>query len=127
MQFMTDVLVVDDDAAIRDLVSHKLRQLGFDVRIAEDGEGALREIGQAVPDVVILDDMMPGLSGQDVLRRLREDATTASVRVIMLSGRGQESDVERGFRLGADDYVPKPFSPRELASRVQAVLARPAP
>lgn len=124
---MTDVLVVDDDAAIRDLVSHKLRQLGFDVRIAEDGEGALREIGQAVPDVVILDDMMPGLSGQDVLRRLREDATTASVRVIMLSGRGQESDVERGFRLGADDYVPKPFSPRELASRVQAVLARPAP
>jgi DNA-binding response OmpR family regulator len=121
---MTDVLIVEDDADIRELVAFKLRQVGYDVRTALDGEEGLQLAVDATPDVVLLDLMMPKLSGLDVCRELRARAATASVPIIMLTAKAQEADVERGFELGATDYVVKPFSPRELVSRVNAVLGR---
>ena len=121
---VTSVLVVDDDPDVCDLVTYKLEQSGFDVRRASDGDAALREVAKKVPDLVLLDVMMPGVSGLEVLERWRSDETTAGMPVIMLTAKAQENDVERGFELGADDYVIKPFSPRELVRRVTAVLSR---
>jgi DNA-binding response OmpR family regulator len=121
---MTSVLVVDDDPDVCDLVTYKLEQSGFEVRRASDGDGALREVARRVPDLVLLDIMMPGLSGLEVLERWRSDPVTAAIPVVMLTAKAQENDVERGFQLGADDYVVKPFSPRELVRRVTAVLSR---
>jgi DNA-binding response OmpR family regulator len=120
----TRVLVVDDDRDIRDLVTFKLEQAGYEVRQAEDGLQGLEAVRSWAPDLVVLDVMMPGLSGVDVTRELRADPATASTPVILLTAKAQEADVETGFVSGADDYVVKPFSPRELVSRVQAVLAR---
>ncbi|GAB4062503.1 hypothetical protein GCM10028777_02430 [Angustibacter speluncae] len=120
----TRVLVVDDDRDIRDLVTFKLEQAGYEVRQAEDGLQALDAVREWGPDLVVLDVMMPGLSGIDVTRELRADPGTAATPVILLTAKAQEADVETGFVTGADDYVVKPFSPRELVSRVQAVLAR---
>ncbi|HEY6277517.1 MAG TPA: response regulator [Streptosporangiaceae bacterium] len=121
---MTTVLVVDDDPDVCDLVRYKLEQSGFDVRRASDGDQALREVAAEVPDLVLLDIMMPGMSGLEVLEHWRADGATEKLPVIMLTAKAQENDVERGFELGADDYVIKPFSPRELARRVSAVLSR---
>ena len=121
---MTSVLVVDDDPDVCDLVRYKLEQSGFDVRRASDGDQALREVDAQVPDLVLLDIMMPGMSGLEVLERWRANGATEKLPVIMLTAKAQENDVERGFELGADDYVIKPFSPRELARRVTAVLSR---
>jgi DNA-binding response OmpR family regulator len=121
---VTSVLVVDDDPDVCDLVTYKLEQSGFDVRRASDGDQALREVAKKVPDLVLLDVMMPGVSGLEVLELWRADETTAAMPVIMLTAKAQENDVERGFELGADDYVIKPFSPRELVRRVTAVLSR---
>ncbi len=118
------MLVVDDDRDIRDLVTFKLEQAGYEVRQAEDGLQALEAVRAWSPDLVVLDVMMPGLSGVDVTRELRADPATAATPVILLTAKAQEADVETGFVSGADDYVVKPFSPRELVSRVQAVLAR---
>jgi DNA-binding response OmpR family regulator len=118
------VLVADDDRDIRDLVAFKLEQAGYTVYAVEDGLSALETARATRPDLAVLDVMMPGLSGVDVTRELRVDPTTARTPVILLTARAQESDVEAGFSTGADDYVVKPFSPRELLSRVQAVLAR---
>lgn len=118
------VLVVDDDPDVCDLVTYKLEQTGFEVRRAFDGDQALREVAAEVPSLVLLDIMMPGMSGLEVLQRWRADAATAQLPVIMLTAKAQEADVERGFELGADDYVVKPFSPRELARRVSAVMSR---
>jgi two-component system response regulator MtrA len=124
---MPTVLVVDDDPDVCDLVAFKLEQSGYAVRRAVDGDQALREVAAALPDLVLLDIMMPGLSGLEVLRRWREDPATAAMPVIMLTAKARENDVERGFELGADDYMVKPFSPRELARRVTAVLTRRDP
>ena len=121
---MTSVLVVDDDPDVCDLVTYKLEQSGFEVRRASDGDAALREVARQVPDLVLLDIMMPGISGLEVLERWRSDVATAAIPVVMLTAKAQENDVERGFELGADDYVIKPFSPRELVRRVTAVLSR---
>ena len=121
---MTAVLVADDDADIRDLVAFKLEQAGFDVITAEDGPGALSAAQQQVPDIAVLDISMPGMSGLDVCRMLRADPATADMMIIMLTARAQENDVEGGFSAGADDYLIKPFSPRELTTRVQALLGR---
>jgi DNA-binding response OmpR family regulator len=121
---MTSVLVVDDDPDVCDLVTYKLEQSGFEVRRASDGDAALREVARRIPDLVLLDIMMPGISGLEVLERLRSDQATAVIPVVMLTAKAQENDVERGFQLGADDYVVKPFSPRELVRRVTAVLSR---
>jgi two-component system, OmpR family, response regulator MtrA len=121
---MTTVVVADDDPDVRDLVQFKLEQAGIDVVGAENGPAALEACQQHVPDLVLLDLMMPGMSGLDVCRSLRQIDEMAMVPVIMLTARAQESDIAQGFEAGADDYVVKPFSPRELSSRVQAALAR---
>jgi DNA-binding response OmpR family regulator len=121
---MTTVLVVDDDPDVCDLVRYKLEQSGFDVRRASDGDQALREVAAEVPDLVLLDIMMPGMSGLEVCRELRKDPATANIPVILLTALAQEADIAAGFAAGADDYIVKPFSPRELARRVTAVLSR---
>jgi len=118
------VVVADDDDDIRDLVVFKLTQAGFTVHAVGDGREALDAIRDLRPAVAVLDVMMPGLSGVDVARAVRGDVLLAQVRVILLTARAQEGDVQSGFAVGADDYVIKPFSPRELVSRVNAVLAR---
>ncbi|GAA1561505.1 response regulator transcription factor [Dactylosporangium cerinum] len=121
---MTAILVADDDMDIRDLVAFKLEQAGYDVVAVDNGLAALTEATQNPPDLVVLDVMMPGMSGIDVCRQLRQDAGTKALPIILLTARAQEGDVEVGFGAGADDYIVKPFSPRELVSRVEAVLAR---
>jgi len=121
---VTVVLVADDDADIRDLVAFKLEQAGLEVIAVEDGETALEQARAEQPALAVLDISMPGLSGIDVCRMLRADPATSGMLIIMLTARVQEQDVESGFSAGADDYVTKPFSPRELVSRIQALLSR---
>jgi DNA-binding response OmpR family regulator len=118
------IVVADDDADIRDLVVFKLRQSGHEVVAVGDGIAAVEACQASTPDLVVLDVMMPGMSGIDACRTLRLDAAMARIPVILLTARAQEADIEQGFNAGADDYVVKPFSPRELASRVTAVLQR---
>jgi DNA-binding response OmpR family regulator len=121
---VTVVLVADDDADIRDLVAFKLEQAGLEVIAVEDGHQAVEQAHRRQPTLAVLDVSMPGLSGIDVCRMLRADPETAGMLIIMLTARVQEQDVEGGFSAGADDYVTKPFSPRELISRIQALLSR---
>ena len=121
---MTAILVADDDMDIRDLVAFKLEQAGYDVVAVDNGLAALTAATENPPDLVVLDVMMPGMSGIDVCRQLRQDQGTKALPIILLTARAQEGDVEVGFGAGADDYIVKPFSPRELVSRVEAVLAR---
>jgi len=121
---VTVVLVADDDADIRDLVAFKLEQAGFEVIAVEDGRAALERARTRTPALAVLDVSMPGLSGIDVCRMLRAGPATADMLIILLTARVQEQDVEGGFTAGADDYVTKPFSPRELISRIQALLSR---
>jgi two-component system response regulator MtrA len=121
---VTYVLVVDDDPVLCELVSYELEQWGFDVRQAADADEAWREVAARVPDLVLLDVVMPGDSGLDLLERWRGNPATAAMPVIMLSAKAREHDVERGFELGADDYVIKPFSPREVARRATAITSR---
>jgi len=116
-------LIADDDADIRDLVAAKLTQAGFEVIAVGDGNHALEEIALRRPDVAILDVMMPGCSGLDVLNALIDDPETASIPVLLLTARSQEFDVQSGLSLGAADYIIKPFSPRQLLQRVEAILA----
>jgi len=124
VEFMARIVVADDDADIRDLVVFKLRQGGHEVEAYGDGAAAVEACQEQRPDLVVLDLMMPGMGGLDACRALRLDPELARVPVILLTARAQESDIEQGFSAGADDYVVKPFSPRELASRVAAVLQR---
>jgi DNA-binding response OmpR family regulator len=120
---MSLIFVVDDDPDVRELVEYKLRQEGHQVLSAVNGQDALRLVPAAAGlDLLLLDVMMPGLTGFDVLARLREAAATRALPIILLTAKAQESDAERGFSLGANDYVLKPFSPRELMSRVNAQL-----
>lgn len=117
------VLVADDDADIRDLVEFKLTQAGYAVEAVADGIGAWDAFAANPPQLAVLDVMMPRLSGIEVLRRIRE-SEYASVPVLLLSAKSRDSDVDTGFAVGADDYVIKPFSPRELLHRVNGMLAR---
>ncbi len=121
---MARIVVADDDADIRDLVAFKLVQSGHEVVAVSDGTAALEACRANRPDLVVLDLTMPGMSGLDACRALRLDPDLEAVPVILLTARAQESDIEQGFSAGADDYVVKPFSPRELASRVAALLQR---
>lgn len=115
------VLVVDDDATVADVVRRYLERDGYTVRLAADGETALRLAADEEPDLVVLDLMLPGIDGLEVCRRLRD---RCDVPVVMLTALGEESDRIAGLQLGADDYVTKPFSPRELTLRVASVLRR---
>jgi len=119
------ILVADDDHDIRDLVTYKLGQAGYTVQAVTSGTQALAAIEADPPDLAVLDMMMPGLSGIDVLRKIRDDERISGVRVILLTARARDADVDAGFATGADDYIIKPFSPRELLHRVNTVLARP--
>ncbi|MGH8968193.1 MAG: response regulator transcription factor [Actinomycetes bacterium] len=123
---MTTVVVADDDRDILDLVRFRLEREGLTVVPVTDGASALDACREQDPDLVLLDVMMPGMSGLDVCRALRDDNSLGDVPVILLTAKAQESDVAAGFDAGADDYIVKPFSPRELNSRVQAVLGRSA-
>lgn len=117
------VLVVDDEPTIGDVVSRYLRRAGYDTAVAETGHDALRRAAQSRPDVVVLDLMLPDLDGLEVMRRLRREDRRRTA-IILVTARGEESDRIVGLRLGADDYVVKPFSPAELVARVDAVLRR---
>ena len=121
---MAYVLVAEDDPDMALLVSHKLRQSDHEVRIVGDGEAALAVVRERLPDLLVLDWMMPRKNGLEVCFEVRADAATASVPILMLTAMAQERDVERAFAAGADDYLTKPFSPRELAARVSRLLAR---
>ena len=118
------VLVVDDEQDILDLVRFRLEHDGYRVLTATDGQTGLTLAQAERPDLCILDVMMPKLSGLEVLANLRADPSTADTRVILLTARGQDADIDRGFELGAHDYVTKPFSPKELRRRVHAQLSR---
>ena len=118
------VLVADDEPHLLRLVKFRLVREGYDVITATDGEAALEAARRALPDLCVLDVMMPKLSGFEVLRLMREDERLKDVRVIMLTARAQDADVDAGFSLGADDYITKPFSPHELRVRVAAHLDR---
>ena len=121
---MARILVADDDVDIRELVEFKLSTMGHDITAVGDGAAAIDACREKKPDLAVLDVMMPGVSGLDAIREIRSDPDLADLPVILLTARAQESDVETGFDSGADDYITKPFSPRELASRVQALLSR---
>jgi phosphate regulon transcriptional regulator PhoB len=118
------VLVVDDERDIVELVRYHLEKEGFRCLVAADGGAALRLAREAGPDVLVLDRMLPGLDGLEVTRQLRRDAATARLPIIMLTARADEVDRVVGLEVGADDYVVKPFSPRELVARVRALLRR---
>jgi two-component system phosphate regulon response regulator PhoB len=121
------LLLVEDDRALADLVTFHLQRSGYEVTRTGDGEEALILVDEVKPDIILLDWMIEGISGIEVCRRLRRRATTANVPIMMLTARGEEADRIRGFETGADDYVTKPFSPRELVARVGAVLRRVRP
>jgi two-component system, OmpR family, response regulator ResD len=118
------ILVVDDEPIVTDVLSRYLERAGYSAHVAADGPGALKVAGETSPDLVVLDLMMPGMDGLEVMRRLRE---RARVSVILLTAKGEPSDRIDGLRQGADDYVVKPFSPGELVARVDAVLRRVNP
>jgi DNA-binding response OmpR family regulator len=118
------VLVVDDDPDILDLVRYRLERSGYAVATASDGLEAVRLAGELRPALAVLDVLMPSLIGFEVTRRLRAEPETSRIPVILLTARAQEEDVQEGFASGADDYLRKPFSPRELSARVQAILGR---
>ena len=121
------VLVVEDEPAIQELIAYNLKQAGHHPLSAGSAEQALKLVQEALPDLVLLDWMLPGLSGIELARRLRADRRTKTVPIIMLTARGDEQDKLAGLETGADDYITKPFSPRELNARVKAVLRRRAP
>ena len=118
------ILIVDDERAMREGLRDNLEFEGYAVEEAADGEEALAKVLGGTYRLVVLDVMMPGVSGLDAIRAIRADPALADLPVILLTARAQESDVETGFDSGADDYITKPFSPRELASRVEALLSR---
>ncbi len=121
------ILLVEDETAIREMVSLALERAGFTVWQAEDGATAERLLVDVVPDLMLLDWMMPGISGIELARRLRRDEVTREVPIIMLTARTEEEDTIRGLESGVDDYMTKPFSPRELIARINALLRRTSP
>jgi DNA-binding response OmpR family regulator len=118
------ILLLEDEPDIREIVEYTLRRDGYQVQTSADGAAGLAAARQSPPDMVILDLMLPGMDGLEVCRRLRAEPSTAGVAIIMVTAKGEESDVVLGLGLGADDYLPKPFRPNELLARVQAVLRR---
>jgi DNA-binding response OmpR family regulator len=118
------VLAADDDEDILELIAFRLERSGYTVLQARDGEEALELARASLPDLAVLDVMMPKIDGFELTRRLRENEATNRIPIILLTARAQEADIQRGFDAGADDYIRKPFSPQELRARVQAILGR---
>jgi two-component system phosphate regulon response regulator PhoB len=118
------ILLIEDDPDVLDLVRYNLNKAGFSVTVARDGLAGLKAARSAPPDLVVLDLMLPEMRGEDVCRELKNDGTTATVPIIMLTAKAQTEDRISGLELGADDYVTKPFSPRELILRIEGLLRR---
>lgn len=123
-EIKTKVLVVEDEEDILALLHFNLIKAGFDVTCATCGEEALKKVGEDLPDLILLDLMLPGIDGLEICRQLRDSDESKNIPVIMLTARGEEGDVVRGLEQGADDYVTKPFSIKVLLARIQAVLRR---
>jgi two-component system phosphate regulon response regulator PhoB len=121
------ILVVDDESAIREMLGFVLTQKGYNYQAAADAEQAWQRINESRPDLILLDWMLPGISGVDLARRLKRDPNTRNLPLIMLTARDDEEDKVRGLNVGADDYITKPFSPMELMARIKAVLRRSMP
>lgn len=121
------ILVVEDEVAIQELLRYSLEQAAFEVVVADSAEAALGEIHEQLPAMVLLDLMLPGMSGVTLAKRLRGEARTRELPLIMVTARAEETDRVQGLDTGADDYVSKPFSPKELIARIRAVLRRRAP
>jgi DNA-binding response OmpR family regulator len=124
---MARLLIAEDDRDIADLIAHALRKAGHETEIVASGTDALARMRASLPEALVLDVMLPGLDGLQVIRALRSDDQTAAIPVIMVTARGEEGDRVGGLELGADDYLTKPFSPRELVARVGALLRRSRP
>ena len=122
-----NILLVEDEPAIQQMVGMALRKAGYDVVMASDVAESQTQIAGQVPDLMLLDWMLPGISGVEYARQLKKNDLTREMPIIMLTARGEESDKIRGFDSGADDYITKPFSPRELVARINAVLRRASP
>ena len=118
------VLIAEDEPSIVVSLEFLLRQAGYEVHVAANGEDALRDLRALRPDLVLLDVMLPGVNGFEICRRLRADAQLAGIRIMMLTARGRESEVAKGLALGADAYVTKPFGTRELLASIRELLAR---
>lgn len=118
-----DVLIVDDEPNIVLSLQFLMKKAGFNVRVARDGEEALAEVGKAVPDLMLLDVMMPKRDGFDVCQTIRANPAWKSVRIIMLTAKGRDIEREKGLALGADDYITKPFSTRDVLAQVERLLA----
>jgi len=121
------VLIVEDEADIRDLLAFHLEREGYQVSKSRSGADALRQVKASPPDLILLDIMLPELDGLEVCRRLRRESATAALPIVMLTAKGDEVDRVLGLELGADDYIVKPFSPKEVVARVRAVLRRARP
>lgn len=121
------ILVVEDEKEIRDLLVHYLRKEGFAPSVAPDGEAGLARARAERPDLVLLDILLPRMDGLELLRKIRSDREIGRTPVVMLTAKGDETDRIVGLELGADDYIPKPFSPREVVARIKAVFRRSAP
>lgn len=127
MALKPKILLIEDDQSLTELIRYNLEAEDFEVICVQDGEEGLLQAEETPPDMILLDWMLPNLSGIEICRRLRRNPETAHVPVIMLTARAEESDRIRGLDTGADDYVTKPFSPRELVARIQAILRRIRP
>mgnify|MGYP003929211539 FL=1 len=127
MSDMSRILIVEDDPSLVELLKYNLETEGFDVSVARDGEGGLEAIDTQDPDLVVLDWMLPNMSGIEICRQMRQRTATRSTPVIMLTAKCEETDRIRGLETGADDYIVKPFSPAELTARIKAVLRRAHP
>ncbi len=121
---MKNILVIDDEADIVELVAYNLKKEGFEVDTAHDGEEGLKKIGSKRYDLIFLDLMLPGIQGIELCKRIRNNSETSRIPVIMLTAKGEEVDKIIGLEVGADDYITKPFSPRELVARAKAILRR---
>jgi len=119
-----NILIIDDESGVREMVSFTLKRQGFNIICAEDSQTGLKTLGEILPDLILLDWMLPDTSGVDLARRLKSDERYEDIPIIMLTARGEEDDKIRGLDAGADDYITKPFSPRELGARINAVLRR---
>ena len=118
------ILVVEDEPAIREMIAFALRTQSYNPLCAQDGKEAIQSIADKVPDLILLDWMLPGMSGIELVKRFRKEEITKHIPIIMLTAKGNESDRLAGFEHGADDYIVKPFSARELLARIKAVLRR---